>query len=72
MAGTMMFGGGLAAAAEDVAGRPIDKGTGFQRAVTEVARDLQWLDDFLLIIIGAITPSPTTLCWRLSGPRFRC
>jgi cytochrome c oxidase subunit 2 len=61
MAGTMMFGGGLAAAAEDVAGRPIDKGTGFQRAVTEVARDLQWLDDFLLIIIGAITLFVTLL-----------
>jgi cytochrome c oxidase subunit 2 len=48
-------------AAEDVAGRPIDKGIGFQRPVTEVARDTLWLDDFLLIVIGAITLFVTVL-----------
>jgi cytochrome c oxidase subunit 2 len=42
-------------AEEAVAGRPVDGGTGFQRAVTEVAHDIHWLDDFLLYIIGAIT-----------------
>ena len=30
-------------------------GTGFQPAVTELARDLQWLDGMLLIIITAIS-----------------
>jgi cytochrome c oxidase subunit 2 len=61
IAGIMAFVGSAAMAAEDVAGRPIDKGTGFQRAVTEVARDIQWLDNFLLIIIGAITVFVTVL-----------
>ena len=36
-------------------GKPTPKGLGFQPAVTEVARDLQWLDDFLLIIVTLIT-----------------
>jgi cytochrome c oxidase subunit 2 len=60
MAGIMslagvLSGGGLAMAAEETAGRPVDKGTGFQRAVSEVARDIHWYDDLLLIIITAIT-----------------
>ena len=55
MAGLLAFGGGSANAAEDVAGKPVPDGTGFQRAVTEVARDIQWLDHFLLIIITAIS-----------------
>ena len=57
----MTLSGSLAVAAEAVAGRPIDQGVGFQRAVTEVARDQQWLDDFLLIIIGVITVFVTVL-----------
>ncbi len=61
MACIMSLGGGFAMAAEDVAGRPIQGGTGFQRAVTVVARDLQWLDDFLLIIITVITLFVTAL-----------
>jgi cytochrome c oxidase subunit 2 len=61
MAGIMSLGGGFAMAAEDVAGRPIQAGTGFQRAVTVVARDQQWLDDFLLIIITVITLFVTAL-----------
>jgi cytochrome c oxidase subunit 2 len=61
MAWIMSLGSGLAMAAEDVAGRPIDKGTGFQRAVTEVARDIQWMDNLLLIIITAITIFVTLL-----------
>ena len=59
--GMVALGGGLAMAAEEVAGRPIDKGTGFQRAVTEVARDLQWMDNLLLIVITAITAFVTLL-----------
>ena len=34
---------------------PTKSGTGFQPAVTELARDLQWLDGMLLIIITAIS-----------------
>ena len=35
-------------------GKPIPDGIGFQPAVTEVARDLQWLDNMILYIITAI------------------
>ncbi len=55
MAGLMALSGNAASAAEDVAGKPIPDGTGFQRGVTEVARDIQWLDDFLLVIITVIS-----------------
>ncbi len=40
--------------ASDVAGRPVDDQVGFQRPVTEVMRDIIWLDDMLLLIITAI------------------
>ena len=60
MAGVMSLSGSLALA-EGVAGRPVDKGMGFQRAVTEVARDIHWLDNFLLIIITAISVFVTLL-----------
>lgn len=36
-------------------GKPHDGGMGFQPAVTEIARDQQWLDHFVLIIITAVT-----------------
>ncbi len=36
-------------------GRPLPGGTGFQPAATELARDLQWLDGMLLVVIAAIT-----------------
>mgnify|MGYP005991102585 CR=1 FL=1 len=55
----LMFAG--AAGAQDVTqeleviGAPIDNGTGFQPAATELASDLQWLDGLLLVIITAIT-----------------
>ena len=39
----------------EVIGVPTPSGTGFQPAVTELARDLQWLDGMLLIIITAIS-----------------
>lgn len=38
-----------------VIGKPVPKGVGFQPAATELARDQQWLDYFVLIIISAIT-----------------
>jgi cytochrome c oxidase subunit 2 len=59
-AGIMSLSGSLAMA-EDVAGRPVDKGLNFQRPVTEVARDIVWLDDFLLIIVTAISVFVTIL-----------
>lgn len=39
----------------EIIGKPVDKGLGFQPAVTQVARDLQWLDGMILVIITAIT-----------------
>ena len=38
----------------DIIGRPHDRELGFQPPVTEVARDIIWLDDVLLYIITAI------------------
>lgn len=60
---TGRIGAGLAAAlsgagaafAETAAGRPEPGQLGFQRPVTEVMHDIIWLDDFLLIIITAIS-----------------
>ena len=51
----MLLGGAAHAQSLDVVGAPIDKGLGFQPAATELARDLQWLDHLLLIIITAIS-----------------
>ena len=42
-------------------GKPVDRLMGFQPAVTELAREMQWLDDFLLIIITVITVFVTGL-----------
>lgn len=52
-----------AAIAQDleVIGRPVAKGIGFQPAATEIARELQWLDGFILVIITAITIFVTAL-----------
>ena len=56
--------GGLAASAalaQDVLGelptigKPVSGGTGFQPAVTEIAKQQHWLDHFVLIIITVIT-----------------
>lgn len=47
-----------AASAQDslpVVGRPVDGAMGFQPAATELARELQWLDGFILYIITAVT-----------------
>lgn len=45
-----------AAMAQDleIVGKPVDGKTGFQPAATELARDLYWLDGFILIIITFI------------------
>lgn len=39
----------------EIIGAPVDGKMGFQPAASELARDLYWLDDMLLIIITAIT-----------------
>jgi cytochrome c oxidase subunit 2 len=39
----------------NVIGAPVDGAMGFQPAATDIARDLQWLDGMLLVIITAIT-----------------
>ncbi len=39
----------------EVIGQPVADGIGFQPAATKLARDLQWLDGMVLIIITAIT-----------------
>lgn len=59
--------GGVSARAQDVigplptVGKPIPGGMGFQPAATELARDLQWLDGFINIIIIAIVILVTAL-----------
>ena len=45
----------------DVIGKPVDGGINFQPAVTELARDIQWLDNFLLVIITLISLFVTAL-----------
>ena len=47
--------------ASPIIGAPIDSGIGFQPAATELARDLQWLDGMILVIITAITLSVCAL-----------
>ena len=61
------FGAAGGVAAQDalqdleVIGQPIERGIGFQPAATELARDLQWLDGMLLVIITIITIFVTAL-----------
>ena len=38
----------------EIIGTPVQGGTGFQPAATELARDLQWLDGLILVIITVI------------------
>ena len=38
-----------------VIGKPVARGVGFQPASTSIAHDQQWLDHFVLVIIGVIT-----------------
>ena len=44
----------LAQDAGQTVGKPVERGIGFQPAATELARDLQWLDGMILVIITAI------------------
>ncbi len=44
----------LAQDGETTTGKPVDGGMGFQPAATELARDLQWLDGMINVIITAI------------------
>ena len=55
------FAGGAFAQALETVGQPLPDGIGFQPASTELARDLQWLDQTILIIIGIITVFVTLL-----------
>jgi cytochrome c oxidase subunit 2 len=45
----------------EIIGVPEPRGTGFQPAVTELARDIHWLDNFVLVIITVITLFVTAL-----------
>lgn len=58
--GALMSGAAFAQALETV-GAPVPQGTGFQPAATELARDLQWLDGMINIIIGVIVVFVTAL-----------
>lgn len=46
--------GAAAAAAQEVAGKPVDRGITLQRPVTEQMADMVWLDNMLLVIITGI------------------
>lgn len=45
----------------EIIGKPVPKGTGFQPPVTELARDIGWLDNFVFVIILLITLFVTAL-----------
>lgn len=55
------FAGAVSAEELEILGAPHNYGTGFQTTATGLARDLKGLDDFLLVIIIAITVFVTTL-----------
>lgn len=57
----LMAAGAAFAQSLDIVGVPTDRGTGFQPAATELARDLQGLDWMILIIISVITVFVTGL-----------
>ena len=56
VSGAAAFAQGL-----EIVGQPINGKMGFQPAATELARDLQWLDGFLLVIITVISVFVTLL-----------
>jgi len=51
----VLAGGAATAQDLEIIGAPTQGELGFQPAATELARDLQWLDSMLLVIITAIT-----------------
>lgn len=58
--GLIMPGAALAQALE-IIGAPVPRGTEHQFAATDIARDLQWLDHMILVIITAIVVFVTAL-----------
>ena len=50
-----LLGGAATAQDLEIIGAPVQGKLGFQPAATELARDLQWLDGMLLVIITAIS-----------------
>ncbi|MGB7316564.1 MAG: cytochrome c oxidase subunit II [Planktotalea sp.] len=58
---TLFAAPAMAQEALEVIGQPLPRGTGFQPAATELARDLQWLDWMILVIITIITVFVTAL-----------
>jgi cytochrome c oxidase subunit II len=59
--GLTVAGGAWAQEALETIGKPKAKGIGFQPAGTDLARDVQWVDSFILYIITAITIFVTIL-----------
>jgi cytochrome c oxidase subunit 2 len=70
LAADWMLSGAAFAQALETIGEPIPGGTGFQPAATELAREMQWLDHMILIIITAITAF-VVLLLALVAVRFR-
>ncbi len=56
-----LMAGGAVAQGLEIIGQPVPQGTGFQPAVTELARDIGWLDHFINIIIAVIVAFVTAL-----------
>lgn len=56
-----LMAGSVFAQGLEIVGQPVERGTGFQPAVTELARDVEWLDQFVLVIIAVITVFVTGL-----------
>ncbi len=52
--GTFIAAPAMAQDGLEIIGAPKDRGIGFQPAATELARDIQWLDGMILVIITAI------------------
>ncbi len=57
----MVLPGAALAQALEIIGAPVPKGTEHQFAATDIARDLQWLDHTILVIITAIVIFVTAL-----------
>ena len=57
----MILPGAALAQALEIIGAPVPKGTEHQFAATDIARDLQWLDHMVLVIITAIVIFVTAL-----------
>ncbi len=59
--GLLMQPGAALAQALEIVGAPVPKGTEHQPAVGELAKDMQWLDHMVFVIIAAITVFVTLL-----------